>query len=114
MAILWSYGGIKLAVEKDTGDIVTPRIDAINPVATILTTYLHYSGTEALRRTITAVFFQNYEDEFLPLVDGAAHALVSDQGTEGDYVITAVKPDRLQDIKRDLPVVRATIELVKA
>ena len=114
MAILWSLGGVKIAVEKDSGDTVTPRLDEINPLGSALTTYLHYAGTEAKKRSITGVLFENYESAFIALIDGTAKALVSDQGAEGNYVILSLKPERVQDTKRDLPVTRVDIDLMKA
>ena len=108
----WTLGGYDIKVEKDTGDKTTPRIDLFNPLASTLTTHVHFSGTEAKKRTITGVLFENYETEFLGLVDGTAKALVSDQGAQGTYLILSVKPTRLQD-SRTLPVVRVDVELIK-
>lgn len=108
----WTLGGYDIKVEKDTGDKTIPRIDLFNPVGSLLTTHVHFSGTEAKRRTITGVLFENYETEFLGLIDGTAKALVSDQGAQGTYLIMSVKPNRIQD-SRTLPVVRVEVEMIK-
>lgn len=109
----WTLGGISLTVENDSEDSIKPRIDFIDPIVSSLTTHAHFAGTEGKRRTLKCVFWETYESEFLPLVDGAAKALVSDQGAEGNYVILSAKSTRLQDLKRSAPVVRVDIELLK-
>jgi hypothetical protein len=107
----WTLGGVDLTVEKDTADMVTPRLDEINPIATTLVTYFHFSGTEAPRRDITAVFWGNF-DSALSLI-GSSQELVSDHGSQGNYFILSINPTRLQDLKRSAPVVRASIKLLK-
>lgn len=108
----WTYGGVTIVVEKDSGDKVTPRLDEINPLTSSLTTYINYAGTEAYTRELTVVMFENYAS-LTALIDGQSHALVSDHGAQGSYLITDANPNRVQDVKKDAPVVRVDLKLLK-
>lgn len=111
MASVWSYGGVDIYVNKDSGPKPEPRIDYINPITSLRTTYIHQAGRESYTRTIECICIENYDD-LLALADGAGHELISDQGTLSGWVVTDIKGDRIQD-SRALPVVKVTMELME-
>ena len=114
MAATWSLGGVSLYVIKDSGDEVRPRIDYINPLTTIQTTYIRQHGRDSAKREIQAYLLGNYSSIFA-LVDGTAKALVSPWGSEGTYVIIETKSERIQDFVNCTArlTVKVTIDLVK-
>ena len=108
----WTLGGVTIYVIKDTGDQPRPRIDYINPITTAETTYINTHGRDSHERSITAYCMENYAT-VMSLVDGLAKALTSPWGAEGDYIIKTIKSERIQDITRDAPVVRVTLDMAK-
>lgn len=111
MASLWSFGGVDIYVFEDTGPKPEPRIDYLDPVTSLQTTYIHQAGRESYRRDIKGWCLQNYSS-LLAVADGSGHTLISDQGNLGTWVILTIKGERVQD-SRPLPVVRVTIELME-
>lgn len=110
----WTYGGVRIFTEKDSGKIPNPRIDEVNPLATTETTYVHTAGRDSYTRSLTVVVWEGNWSSLLALVDGAEHALVSDAGAEGDWVIMNIKPKRIQALnKTDHPVVRVALDLME-
>jgi hypothetical protein len=115
----WSLGGIPLVVEKDSEDYIKPRIAELGPLDATYN-YIHFGGTEALKRDLTTVLFTGYKsypgtsEGLYGLIGSGYHELVSDQGTEGNYWITEAKTDRLQDIHRNTGAnYRITMKLIK-
>lgn len=109
----WSLGGIKLAVEEDSMDYTAIRMGHLGPLDRN-ETVLHYGGTEAYARDLTAILFSGYEDNFLPLIGSGYHTLISDQGDEGSYFITGCKPRRLQALNKPAAAVyRLQLDLRK-
>lgn len=115
----WSFGGIPLAVEKDSEDYLTPRIAEIGPLDATYN-YVHFGGTEAFKRDLTAVLFTGYKHYeagigFYDMVGSGYRALVSDQEAEGDYICVEARTERLQDIHRSPPakIYRINMKLVK-
>ncbi len=111
MATIWTYGGVDIYVHEDSGKKPEPRIDYVNPITTLQTTYIHQAGRESYGRTIKCKCVQNYA-ALLAVVDGASHVLVSDQGSLGDWVVLGIKGERIQD-SRPLPVVEVTLDLME-
>jgi hypothetical protein len=114
MAASWSLGGVSLYVFKDSGDEPRPRIDYVNPITTTQTTYIQQHGKDSPKRELQAYLIENYVSLF-NLVDGTAKALVSPWGSEGTYVITDTKSERVQDFTfcGARVTVRVTIDMVK-
>ena len=111
MASLWSYGGVDIYIFEDSGKEVEPRIDYVDPITSVLTTYIHQAGRESYTRTIEGWCIENY-DSLLAVVDGGEHTLISDQGSLGGWVTLSIKGERVQD-SRALPVVKVTMELME-
>ena len=111
-ASIWSYGDVDIYVYKDTGPEVTPRVDYLDPVGSLETTYIHQAGKESPTRKINCWCVENY-DSLEALANGQAHVLISDQGSLGTWVIMSIKGDRVQDIHRTLPVVQVQLELME-
>jgi len=115
----WSIGGIPLVVEKDSEDYIKPRIAEIGPLDAVYN-YVHFGGTEALKRDITATLFSGYKHYnggigFYDMVGSGYRALISDQGAEGNYIITEARTEVLQDIHRSPParVYRINMKMIK-
>lgn len=109
----WTIAGKRIFVEKDTGWQTQPRqgkIDVLDSNQTII----HGAGRPSYTRTLVFIVFSGYEADILPLADNTAKALISDQGAQGDVIITNLRGDRLQDIKRTTPVYRITMEITKS
>lgn len=111
MTSIWSYGGVEIYVHEDSGKKPEPRIDYVNPITSLQTTYIHQAGRESYGRTLKGECVQNYA-ALLAVVDGAGHVLVSDQGSLGTWVVLDVKGERIQD-SRPLPVVMVTLDLME-
>lgn len=114
---LWSLGGISMSVEKDSSDTPIMRMGELGPLDSSKT-ILHYGGTESYDRELTAVMwnYSGYVNTFMPLIGSGYHALVSDDGAQGDYFIQSCKPERLNDFiscSGNSPV-RINIQLKKA
>ena len=111
MASLWSYGGVDIYIYEDSGKKPEPRIDYVNPITTLETTYIHQAGRESYGRTVKGWCIENYAS-LLAVINGAGHILISDQGSLGTWVALSIKGDRKQD-SRALPVVKVTMELME-
>lgn len=109
----WSYGGVRIFVEKDSGPTPEPRIDEINPLTTSLTTYIHQSGRESYSRKITCTVWRGNWELLQALADGSEHALISDVGAEGDWVILSIKPERKQALNESEVVASVQLELME-
>jgi len=107
----WTYGSVSILVEEDSGPTPEPRVDLISPLALEYVTYIHQAGRESYTRRIKCVCIENYGD-LKTLADGESHALVSDQGSLGNWIITSIKGERMQD-SRATPVVRVVPELTE-
>lgn len=108
----WALSNINIAVEEDSLDYPVVRMGKQGPLEHNYSIG-HHGGTEAMHRDLKFVLFSGYEQQFLPLVGSGYHALVSDQGAEGDYFIAAVRADRLHANNQPKPVFRITAELRK-
>ncbi|GAH04230.1 unnamed protein product [marine sediment metagenome] len=108
----WTIAGIRIYVEKDTGWETTPRLAEIN-ILDSFQTIVHEAGRPSYTRSLGFVVFSGYFANIAPLADGVAHALVSDQGAEGDVFIKSLKPTRLLDISRVTVVTRVAMDLIK-
>ncbi len=109
----WSYGGVRIFVEKDSGKIPEPRIDEINPLTTTLTTYIYQAGREDYTRKITCVVWEGNWASLMALADGAEHALISDQGAEGNWVILTISPSRMQALNKTAVVAKVQLTLME-
>ncbi len=109
----WYLGGVRIYVEEDSG-LLRNRRQAMIEVIDSQSTIIHDSGRPSDRREITFVVFSGYEANVLPLINGSGHELISDQGSEGNWVIVGdPSPERLYAINYDTPVYRVTMELMK-
>lgn len=111
MASIWSYGSVDIYVYEDSGPKPEPRIDYLDPITSLETTYIHQAGRESYTRDLKGWCVENYTS-FQALADGAGHTLISDQGNLGTWVILSMKGERVQD-SRATPVVRVTVELME-
>jgi len=115
----WSLGGIPLIVEKDSEDYIKPRMAELGPLDTTYN-YLHFSGTEALKRDLTAILFSGYKQHhstpfgLYGMIGSGYNSLVSDQEVEGNYIITEASIEHLQDIHRNTgKIYRVNMKLIK-
>lgn len=107
---MWSYGGIRIYVDTDSGRQVNPRVDMLNPLTTELTTYIRQHGKDSDSRKITGHCMGNYED-LLGVVDGASKTFITDLGNEGQWLITAIEPKRKQALNYDSVIVHFSATL---
>lgn len=112
---MWSYGGVRIYASSDTGKIPEWRIDEVDPIdQQYATTFVHQAGRESYTRKITATVMDGNFDAFIFLVDGAAHALITDQGSEGNWVIMDYSARRKQALNKSDVVLEVNIELMEA
>jgi len=112
---MWTLGGYRVIVNGDSGK-PEPKISEHFVLDGTESVY-HYFGYGSPTRTLTGHLLDNPDDlpSLVALCNTATpSALVSDQGAEGDYIITSIAHQRIVDIKRVKPVWRLTIELKKA
>ena len=57
---MWSYGGIRIYVDTDSGRQANPRVDMLNPLTTELTTYIRQHGRDSDSRKIAGHCIQAY------------------------------------------------------
>lgn len=109
----WYLNSERIYVEEDSGWKVERRnseIDILDSNKTII----HDAGRKSYTRDITFVVFSGYENRILPIIDNASGiSLTSDQGAQGNVYVHRFEPKRLQDVSRDTPVYRITMELTK-
>jgi hypothetical protein len=109
----WYLNGERIYVEQDTGWKVERRsseIDILDSNKTII----HDAGRKSYKRDITFVVFSGYSSRILPIINNASGiSLTSDQGAQGDIYIHNFEAERLQDISRNTPVYRVTMEITK-
>jgi len=109
----WTYGGVRIYVEEDTG-ILRGRRQARIEVLDSTQTAVHDAGRPSDRRELTFVMFSGYENNFLPLANGSGHALVSDEGSQGNWIIMGEPgANRVRALNYDTSVYRVTMELMK-
>lgn len=109
---MWSYGGIRIYVDADSGRKANPRVDMLNPLTTTYTTYIRQHGRDSDTRKISGHCMGTYED-LLALADGASHLLITDRGNEGQWVIMDLDTRRKQAINKDFIVVYFTASLME-
>ena len=112
---LWTLGGYNFVVNGDGGK-PEPKVSEHFVLDGTESVY-HYFGYGSPSRTLTGHLLNNPDDKgnFDGLCEGAIPAaLVSDQGSEGDYIVMGITWQRVPDIKRTKPVWRFTMELKKA
>ncbi len=111
----WTLGGYRIIVNGDTQK-PEPKVSE-HFVLDGTQSVFHYFGYGSPSRTLTGHLLDN-PDDLASLVDLCNNmtpaALVSDQGSEGNYLIISISSQRIQDIKRVKPVWRFTMELKKA
>ena len=108
----WTLGGVTIAVENDSLDYPIIRMGRLEPLEHNYSIG-HYGGTESAARDIRFIILSGYDDNLIPLVGSGYHALVSDQGAEGNYFITSVRGERLQALNQLSPTFRVTAALKK-
>lgn len=111
---LWSLGGIGIYVYDDTEDTAEPVYGQIQ-VLDATTTILHYAGAKSRVRTIKFhVYGEANWNSLLSAAEADSNvALVSDQGSEGNYRILSLKGDRVQAENYDDIWMDGTAELMK-
>jgi len=109
---MWSFGGVRIYVDEDSGRQANPRVDMLNPLTTTFTTYIRQHGRDSDTRKISGHCMGNYEDLIL-LADGASHLLLTDLGNEGQWVIMKLDPKRKQAINKDYLVVYFSADLME-
>lgn len=109
----WTLGGVRIYVTEDTGPIRGRRQARIEVIDSIKTT-VHDAGRPSDRREITFYVFSGYENDILPLVNGSGVELVSDEGSQGNWIIMGEPtPQRQRAINYDTSVYTVTMELMK-
>jgi hypothetical protein len=117
MATLWSFAGIDIIVDSDAGK---PQVKMSEHFVLDGTeSVFHYFGYGSDTRTIGGHIMDNPSSSALEdLADycklGTAGALVSDQGSEGNWFIESFEYSRVRDISRTKPVWKFTMNLKKA
>ena len=108
----WTLGGLSIAVQDDSLDYPIVRMGRLEPLEHNYSIG-HYGGTESAARDIKFTIFSGYDDNLIPLVGSGYHALVSDQGEEGDYFIVSIRGERLQALNKLSSVFKVTASLKK-
>jgi hypothetical protein len=112
---MWTFAGYRIIVDGDQGR-PDPHI-GIHDVLDGTESVIHYFGFGSPTRTLSAWLLDNPND-IEDLEDYCEFAtpgeLVSDQGSEGNWIITSISKQRIRDIKRVKPVWKLTIELKRA
>ena len=108
----WTIGGYRIIVSEDGGRPETRLSEHI--VLDGTESIIHNFGYGSNVRTLTAYLLDN-PDDYTNIENaqknGTTMALVSDQGSEGNYKIWTVTRQRVQDIKRTKPVWKLALEL---
>lgn len=112
MSPKWSIGGVPLFVNADSYKPETRLSEHI--ILDGDESIIHRFGYGNGVRQITGHLLDN-PDDFATLEsgyhNGTTMTLVSDQGTEGDYIIWTLNRKRIKDIKRTKPVWFVELEL---
>lgn len=108
----WTLGGVTITVENDSLDYPIVRMGRLEPLEHNYSIG-HYGGTESAARDIKFTILSGYDNNFIPLVGSGYHALVSDQGAEGNYFIASVRGERVQALNKLSPVFKVTASLKK-
>lgn len=107
----WSLAGVNIAVEKDSMDIPKLRYTE-HAVLDSTQTVIMLWGSGLENRKITGVLWSDL-DIIQTYVGSGWVALVSDQGSEGNYFIESLDVQNLYDARADVPVYRITVDMRK-
>lgn len=112
---MWTFGGYRIIVNGDSGkpEPKTSEHFVLDGTESVI----HYFGYGSPTRTLTGHLLNNPDDlaNLIALNNLATpSALVSDQGSEGNWILMTLQYQRVVDIKRQKPVWRFTMELKKA
>jgi hypothetical protein len=112
---MWTLGGYRIIVNGDSGK-PEPKVSE-HFVLDGTESVFHYFGYGSPSRTLTGHLLDNPDDldDLVTLCNTATPStLVTDQGSEGDWIIMSIQYQRIVDIKRQKPVWRLTLELKQA
>jgi len=106
----WTLGGTAIAVDRDSRkrEAKFSKIEILDATETVL----HTSGKRSEERIISGLVQGSDIDTLMGYLD-TIKALVSSEGSQGNYYIKDVKRDRVQDISTTDEVCRLTFDLVK-
>jgi len=106
----WTIGGTAIAVERDSRDEEAKHTEI--EIIDATTTVIHTAGSKSQRRTIRGMV-QGSDIATICGYKNTTQALVSPWGSQGNYYITDVKREDVQDISTTDELARLTLELIK-